>query len=133
MLFNILAEEHYNVNQLIAGLEQEIKYYEQQIIVDEQTYKKAYLTHDQQNAVYHQAKSVNERFDELASKEHQLKELDAQASQFRQKEQQFQNAERASQIEPYEKQTIEWQKDEQIKTQAVETASVAQKKADNNF
>lgn len=133
MLFNILAEEHYNVNQLIAGLEQEIKYYEQQIIVDEQTYKKAYLTHDQQNAVYHQAKSVNERFDELASKEHQLKELDAQASQFRQKEQQFQNAERASQIEPYEKQAIEWQKDEQIKTQAVETASVAQKKADNNF
>lgn len=133
MLFNILAEEHYNVNQLIAGLEQEIKYYEQQIIVDEQTYKKAYLTHDQQNAVYHQAKSVNERFEELASKEHQLKELDAQASQFRQKEQQFQNAERASQIEPYEKQAIEWQKDEQIKTKAVETASVAQKKADNNF
>src|SRR5690625_1116763 len=133
VLFNTLAEEHYNVNQLIAGLENEIDFYEQKMTIDEQTYKKAYETHDQQNAAFHQAKSVNERFAELTSKENQLKDLQEQAANFNQKEKQLQDAERASQIEPYEQQTIEWRKEEQLKTKTVEAAHVARKEADDQF
>src|SRR5690625_7664205 len=83
VLFNTLAAERYNVNQLIAGLENEIDFYEQKMTIDEQTYKKAYETHDQQNAAFHQAKSVNERFAELTSKENQLKDLQEQAANFK--------------------------------------------------
>src|SRR5690625_4272000 len=133
VLFNTLAEEHYNVNQLIAGLENEIDFYEQRVMNDEQTYKQAYETHDQQNAAFHQAKSVNERFAELENKENQLKELHKQTANFNQKEKQLQNAERASQIEPYEKQTVEWRKEEQIKLKTVEAAHIARKKADDDF
>ena len=133
VLSNTLAEEHYNVNQLIAGLENEIDFYEQKKTIDEQTYKKAYETHDQQNAAFHQAKSVNERFAELANKEIQLKELHEQTVNFNQKEKQLQNAERASQIEPYEKHAIEWRKEEQIKLKAVEAAYVARKEADDHL
>src|SRR5690625_4312912 len=133
VLFNTLAEEHYNVNQLIAGLENEINFYEQRVMNDEQTYKQAYETHDQQNAAFHQAKSVNERFAELENKENQLKELHKQTANCNQKEKQLQNAERARQIEPYEKQTVEWKKEEQIKLKTVEAAHIARKKADDDF
>src|SRR5690625_146840 len=133
VLFNILAEEHYNVNQLIAGLENEIGFYEQKKTIDEQTYKQAYETHDQQNAAFHQAKSVNERFAELANREIQLKELHEQKVNFNQKEKQLQNAERASQIEPYEQQKIEWRKEEQIKLKTVEAANVDRKEADDHL
>jgi exonuclease SbcC len=133
ILFKTLAEEHYNVNQLVAGLEAETNYYEQQITIDEQKYKESYRAHDKQNAEYHQAKSVNERFDELASKELLLKELNDQTSQFNQKEKKLHNAERASQIEPYEKQTVEWRKEEQAKIKTVENAGTARKAAEFKF
>src|SRR5690625_3838404 len=133
ILFKTLAEEHYNVNQLVAGLEAETAYYEQQIMIDEQKYKEAYQAHDKENAIFHQAKSVNERFEELASKERLLKELNDQSPLFVQKETQFQNAERASRIEPYEKQTVEWRKDEQTKIKSVENAKTARQEADLKF
>ncbi|MFC3039787.1 AAA family ATPase [Virgibacillus xinjiangensis] len=128
-LFQLLAGEHYNENQLLAGLETEIAYYEKRVAVDKETYEKAYQQHDQKQNEFHQAKALNESFDNLEKKSQQLKEMNEQVPLFQQKEKQLAEAERAEGISPYEKQAEERRQEEKAKIDAWTNAEAAKKTA----
>src|SRR5699024_12812256 len=111
--FQELTDEYYHVNKVLEGLEEEVTFYQNQITLDQEKYEKAYTNHDRKQTTFHQAKVVNERFEDLKQKETVLKELNAQVSHYQAKEKQLADAERAARMEPYEKQVAEARQDEQ--------------------
>lgn len=132
-LFDVLSEEYYNVNQVVAGLDEETTFYLEKIATDEKKYDEAYKDHDKKQREFHLAQALNERFEELDQKEKQLKELGMQVPDFAKKEKQLEEAERASHIEIFEKQAEEWRKEEKEKVSALESAEIAQKAADGKL
>ncbi|MEC5424843.1 SMC family ATPase [Virgibacillus sp. C22-A2] len=126
-LFEVLSEEYYNVNQVVAALDEEAAFYEKQLIIDKQNYNEAYKAHDKMQTEFHQAKTLNDRFTDLDQKEKQLKELDVQVPTYAKKEKKLEEAERASHIEVYEKQAVEWRKEEKQKGIALERSEAADK------
>src|SRR5699024_2758920 len=132
-IFNVLGEEHYNIKQVIDGLQEEINFYEQKIIIDQKKYHDAYQAHDQKQTEYHQAKTINERFMELENKEEQLKQLQAKESLFKEKEKQLAMAEQASKIEPYETQMNEWRKEEERREKNLHQATKLKKISDDKL
>ncbi|WP_249872064.1 AAA family ATPase [Oceanobacillus saliphilus] len=133
LLSNVLSAEHYNVHQVVAGLEEEANFYQEQITGDEKKYKEAYNAHDQEQKAYHEAKAWNERFQEMDRKEKLLKELELRVPEFERKEKKLEAAERASTIEMYEKQAGEWRREEKIKEDTLEKAAVLKKTATANL
>ncbi|MFD2046538.1 AAA family ATPase [Ornithinibacillus salinisoli] len=133
LLFQFLSEEHYNVNQIVSGLEDEASFYKEQINVDQEIYRKAYEAHGKKQEDYSNAKALNERFVDLDQKESQLKSLQEQLPTISTKEKQLEKAERASKIEAYEKQAIEWRKEENLKTKALAEVKLAKEKADKQL
>lgn len=131
LVFQVLAEEHYNENQVIAGLEEEINHYENQIVLDHTHYKEAYIAHDKKQTDYHQSKAVNDRFVELNQKETRLKEQNEQIPLYDRKEKQLDAAERASNLLPYQKQVEEWRQEEDRKTRTLDEAIRVKKEVDN--
>jgi len=131
LVFQVLADEYYNVNQVLEGLEEEVTFYQNQITLDQEKYEKAYTNHDRKQTAFHQAKVVNERFEDLKQKETVLQELNTQASHFQTKEKQLADAERAARIEPYEKQVTEARQDEQKRTKLLQTAEQNKQTADH--
>ncbi|MFZ3580054.1 AAA family ATPase [Virgibacillus sp. DJP39] len=129
-LFQVLSEEYYNVNQVVAGLEQEALFYQDKISADQQNYDAAFKNHDKKQGEFHLAQALNERFEELDMKEKQLGELKIQIPDFITKEKVLAEAERASQIEIYEKQANEWRKEEKDKDEALVAANDANKHAE---
>ncbi|WP_085992639.1 AAA family ATPase [Oceanobacillus senegalensis] len=121
-LFQILSEDYYNVNQVITGLEQEERFYQKQIEIDQQKYKVAYKEHDKQQNQYYQAKAINDRFLQLDLKKERLLELEEKMPAVEMKEKQLADAERASNIEVYDKQVSEWRKAEKDKAEALAEA-----------
>lgn len=111
-LAEILASEHVNTEQVITGLDEEIDYYQQKIIHDQKAYQAAYDAHDKKQRAFYQAKAINDQFLDYDRKQKQLKALKENATHMKEQEQVLKKAEQASQIEPYEAQFIEWQRDE---------------------
>ena len=74
-IFEVLAQEHYNIHQVISGLEEEASYYEEKIRQDHFKYEDAYQKHTSKSGEFHEAKSLNERFDEWETKEQKLQTL----------------------------------------------------------
>src|SRR5690625_2042653 len=130
LVFQVLADDYYNVNQVLAGLEEEVTFYQNQITLDQEKYEKAYTNHDRKQTAFHQAKVVNERFEELKQKETVLQELNAQVAHFQAKEKQLADSERAARMEPYEKQVAEARQDEQKRTKTLQTAEQNKQTAD---
>lgn len=110
-IFQVLAQNHYNVHQIIAALQEEAAYYETKISLDQTEYEHAYQKHTAKSEEYHVAKSLNERFDERETKEQKLNALTDQSPLFERKEKQLEQAERASGIEGLERQYRELQKE----------------------
>lgn len=133
LVFQVLAEEHYNVNQVIAGLEQEAQFYHEQISIDQKSYEKAYEAHNKKQTTFHQAKGINDRFTELEQKEITLKKLQNQKQDVAIKEKQFDAAERASKLEPYEKQVADWRFSRKEKKSALNTAEKAKQTAESTL
>lgn len=133
LLFQVLGEDHYNANQVVTGLEQEAVFYQQKIEADQDEYDQAYKSHERKQEEFSSAKVLNERFQELDQKENQRKELQDRIPEFRTKEKQFEDAERASNLEVYEKQVIEWTKDEQIKSKALTNSEFEKIQADQQL
>ncbi|PAV28867.1 exonuclease [Virgibacillus profundi] len=133
LLFDVLSSEHYNVNQIVTGLEEEAGFYRNQIELDQKKYEDTYHKHDGKQTAFHQAKALNERFEELENKENQLKELHIQSPVFTKKEKQLEDAERAGNIEVFEKQAKEWRKEEKEKSVILDSAKNAGKNADGRF
>ncbi|MUK90762.1 AAA family ATPase [Ornithinibacillus sp. L9] len=132
-LFQVLAEEHYNVNQIVTGLEEEAIYYQEQIDIDQENYNKAYEAHAKKQEELSSAKALNDRFVELDQKENQLKSLQEQIPHFDSKEKQLEKAERASHIEVYEKQTSEWRQEEKAKKNSLASTKAAKERADQQL
>lgn len=132
-LFQVLSEEHYNVNQLLFGLEEEITFYEKQITTDQQKYEEAYAAHGKKQSQLHQSNVLNDRFDEWRKKEDQLKQLNGQVPLYENKEKQLGDAERASFLLPYETQAEEQRQEEKSRVQAVDKAAQTKKTADGTF
>ncbi|WP_067727473.1 AAA family ATPase [Oceanobacillus damuensis] len=129
LLSSVLSADHYNVHQVVAGLEEEGEFYLQQITLDEHKYKEAYKAHDSEQKAYHQAQALNERFQELDHKEKLLKELEGRIPEVKEKEIKLEAGERAGTIEVYEKQVIDWRKEEKLKEKVLENASSFEKTA----
>jgi exonuclease SbcC len=110
-IFHVLAQDHYNIHQVISGLEEEALYYEEKIRQDQTKYEDAYQKHTSKSGEFHQSKSLNERFDEWETKEKRLQSLTEQLPLFKEKEKQLEKAQRASIIEGIERQYRELQKE----------------------
>lgn len=132
-LFQVLAEPHYNVNQVVNGLETEVDHYSDRIEIDKQKYDEAYHAHDKQQTKYHQAKALNERFADLDQKTEELERLQQQKDSYIEKEKQLEKAERASHLEAYERQLTEQKKEEQQKKLALQHGQAADKTAEEQL
>lgn len=118
----VLEAEHHHLKQVVTALEEERKYYEQQVVVNEQNYEKAYKEHSQKSSSYHQAKNVNEQFQEWDEKKEQLRLVNEQLPKIKEQEQQLQEAERALRIEGFEEQVSYWRKEVKSVTAALQQA-----------
>ena len=61
--FRSPANENYNINQVVQGLEEELLFYKEKTVVDQKSYEDAYRKHTKMQEAYHVAKNINERFD----------------------------------------------------------------------
>ncbi|MCZ8537867.1 AAA family ATPase [Paenisporosarcina quisquiliarum] len=128
-IFNVLAQEHFNMHQVISGLEEEATYYENKIVLDQIKYNDAYQKHTSKSGEFHQAKSLNERFEEWGTKKQKLQVLTEQLPLFEEKETRLEKAERASVIEAIEQQYVELQKEVLEKQQLLNDAIASEEKA----
>ena len=115
-VFTVLANEHYNVNQVVQGLEEELVFYQEKTVVVKKSYDEVYVKHAKMQETYHAAKSMNERFVELQQKEILLTDLSEQQSVMEQKEQQITDAERAASIGEIEMQFLALKEETDVKS-----------------
>lgn len=129
-LFEVVSREHYNINQILAGLQKEAAFYKEKISADQEQYQALYKKHNEKIEAYHEAKKWNSRFAELEEKERRFTSMDEQQPLFAEKESQLQQAERAGFIETIENLFIELQKNELEKNRLLEEAEKAEKTAE---
>lgn len=106
-IFRLLENEHYNSLQVIEELEVEVTHYQEKLKVEEADYQQALKKHEKVQTAYHQSISVNEQFNSLEQKYATLKQFENNAERIKLIEVDLLASERASVIEPYEKQLIE--------------------------
>lgn len=121
-VFQVLEEGNYNTNQILAGLEKEIDFYDEKITTDKTTYEDMKRKHQEEQAAFHEAKALNDRFADLQQKEEKFAELTEATPKIKQIESELENAERASKIEPEEERVKEIREDQQVKQQHFTTA-----------
>lgn len=103
-IFQVLAQDNYNIHQVVSGLAEEVSFYEMKIVQDQTKYDEAYQKHTSKSGEFHQSKILNERFDEWETKQQKLQVLIDQQPTFEEKEKQLEKADRASLIEGIERQ-----------------------------
>jgi exonuclease SbcC len=128
-LFEFLSNEHYNTNQIIDGLNEETVFYQNEILQNQKDSELMEAAYNEKLGEYHQVKALNERFQDLESKEKNLGEYLEQVPVFKHKEKLLENAERASKIEAYEKQVNERRQEEREKIHALNNAELAKSKS----
>ncbi|WP_078546519.1 AAA family ATPase [Litchfieldia alkalitelluris] len=133
LLTMIMSQEHYNTNQILSGLEEEITYYENKMTLDYNQYESSYQKHDIKQGEFYNAKATNARFTELEEKELKLNSLIKQLPLIEEKEEKFEKSKRASQIQVYENQLSELLKEEAIKKEKYEKAMTNEKSAFENL
>jgi len=124
-LFETLSSEHYNVHQVLHGLEEEYNYYSEKTVADKMKYNLNVKIHAEKLSIYHVSKSLNERFLEKEQKEVLFNELSKEAPAIAQKELQLTEAERAASIEEIEKQFNEMKIEEASKSEILKIATKA--------
>jgi exonuclease SbcC len=103
-LFSTLATEYQNTHQVITGLKEEISYYTLKIVEDQKSYEASGKRHTELLTVFHEAKNVNERFNELELKKKLMAEKTEQLPNIKFKEQQLVDAVRAAALVEIESQ-----------------------------
>ncbi|MGG0239663.1 AAA family ATPase [Bacillus rhizoplanae] len=102
-LLEILAnQEHVNTHQVVEALQQEIAFYEKQ---EKQLEKQELIQLKQLKEAetgYHEAKALNDRLQDLQTKQNRYDSLQQERSSIEVKEQQFKRAEQASRLLPFE-------------------------------
>lgn len=124
-IFEVLDQEHYNVQQVVHGLEEEHSFYETKTVADKKSTDDIYAQHMKMQERYHKAKNVNERLSELREKEHALEELSTKLPVIKRKEQQLADAERAVTIGEIERQFTALQEEMVVKEREWKNASHA--------
>lgn len=132
-LFGVLAEEHYNVHQILVGLEKEGEFYQKKIQSDQEASDKAFQEREQKQKELHQAETVNEQFQQLDQKEKQLREQEEKVPAVEEKEKQSGAAERASGLLAYENQVNDQRREETEKKRVLTNAETAKKQADEQY
>lgn len=132
-VFNILSNEHYNTAQIIEGLKEERVFYTEKMTEDEQLYKNSYDEHARAVEAYHQAKSLNERFEELRQKEELFTTLNEQVPVLKEQSEKLAKADKAVAIEQIDLQFKELQEEYAMKEKAVKTATDALKVAEDQL
>ncbi|WP_240376789.1 AAA family ATPase [Bacillus piscicola] len=127
LLFRTLDADYYNEQQIIVGLEEETAFYDARLRDEQSASEKAYQLHDKKQKEWSRAEEWNKQFDELGRKERELQVLNERTSFFVEREKQLKDAERASHIEPYEKQAESWREEERRKRELLD--QVEKKKA----
>ncbi|WP_438311671.1 AAA family ATPase [Sporosarcina sp. FA9] len=122
-LFETLSSEHYNVNQVLHGLDEEYNYYLDKTVSDRVNYNLNVKIHAEKLSLYHSSKSLNERFLEKEQKELLFNELSKEIPIIEQKEHQLTEAERAASIEEIEKQFNEMKIEVKTKSELLEKAT----------
>ncbi|MRH42518.1 AAA family ATPase [Aquibacillus halophilus] len=121
-LSRVLSEDYYNINQVIEGLEGEVSFYEEKILLDDKKYNDAYESHDKKQTEYHQAKALNDQLKELDVKKQKLNDIQEKTPNFQVKEKQLKSAERASNVEVYHHQLLDWQHAQKGKNETLNNA-----------
>jgi len=131
-IFSVLANENYNVNQVVEGLEEEFLFYNKKTIDEKSKHEKAYKRHEEMFANYHAAKGVNERFIELDQRRATIAELSKQIPFMEKESKRLGDAERAVSIEQIELQFVELKQEVAAKTAHLEkTAKTVQVETKN--
>lgn len=125
LLFEELASEHRNHHQLMAGLQEECTYHQQQSAAQHTRYTALYAQHDQMQERLHAARLLNEQFNRLHSRNEQLKQLQSRQGQMEALEQTLQAAERAARLEDLEQQLADNEAEWKRKTAGHEEAQLA--------
>ena len=133
VLFQVLAEEHYNTNQVMDALQAEIAYYEKQITLDQLAYERAYEAHHKKQTELHEANAWNQRFDELEQKKKNYAALQQQLPTYEQKEKELKAAEQAQGLIPYEERVKEWRQSEKQVAERQQQAEHTFKQAGDKF
>ncbi|SES22972.1 AAA family ATPase [Psychrobacillus sp. OK032] len=129
-VFELIESSSFNTYQLVDALKEETNYYKEKIQLDELTYNQAYTQHATKQIAYFEAKAINERFQELETKEQQLESLKEQTEKYAHKQSQLEAAERASTMETIEAYYSDLQKEVQNKTKLLEVARDEMTKAE---
>ncbi|MGK7378886.1 AAA family ATPase [Planococcus sp. 1R117A] len=132
-LFELLSREHYNVNQVLTGLQSEAAFYQEKMLQDEQYYLSAYKKHDEKLNAFHEVKKWNDRFSELEEKTQRLEKANEQLPAIADQERRLQNAERASFIEGIENLYKELKKEAAQKQLLLENALKSERIAQENL
>ncbi|WP_100011509.1 AAA family ATPase [Lentibacillus sediminis] len=132
-LFGVLAEEHHNVHQILAGLEKEKAFYQDKIQNDQEASDKAFQERERKQKELHQAETVNEQFQQLDQKEKQLREQKEKIPAVEEKEKQVTAAERASGLLAYENQVNDRRREETEKKHVLTNEETAKKQADQQY
>lgn len=101
--FAYLKEDYVPVEKVIEALETEIAYYETKIAEDMKRYEASLSRFDKEKERLAKAKYINEQFSELEQKRNRFNVLSAKRDEMAEKENRLHFAERAKQIEPYER------------------------------
>ncbi|MUV36375.1 Nuclease SbcCD subunit [Lentibacillus sp. JNUCC-1] len=133
VLFEVVESEHMNVNHILSGFDEELLFYRDRIEADEKEYHAAYHAHNEKQAEWHQAKALNESFEDLAVKKDKLDTLNQQVPDYKIKERKLETAQRAGNIEPYEKQTEASRQTEKVKVNQLKNAETAKKNAEKAY
>ncbi|MEH7275280.1 AAA family ATPase [Neobacillus vireti] len=128
-LSEVFSQEQYNTHQIIDALEIETDFYQIEMIENKKQSEEADTAYNEMLGAYHQAKALNDRFQDLEGKEIRHKEWSLKIPSFMEKEKQYEKAERASKIIAYEYQVNEWRADEKLKQKALVEADLAIKNA----
>jgi DNA repair protein SbcC/Rad50 len=126
-LFETLSQEHFNTNQIITGLDEETAFYQNEIVKNRKIEAEVDTAFNLKLKKLHLAELLNKEFEKLEEKEGELREKTELVLQYKEKEKQLENADRAGRIEAYEKQVNEWRKDEREKKEKLEESDDEQK------
>ncbi|ENQ3077126.1 SMC family ATPase [Bacillus cereus] len=99
----ILAnQEHVNTHQVVEALQQEMDFYEKQAKQLEQQESVQLKQLKEAETGYHEAKALNDRLQDLQTKQNRYDLLGQERSSIEMKEQQFKQAEQANRLLPFE-------------------------------
>ncbi len=121
-LFTLIADNTENLHQLTQALDEEFSYYKKCIEEEQQQYDEAYSLHQKEQEYYRLAKTLNEQFEEQASRQQRLQLLLKEQDIYRAKEQEIVLAEQAERLVLLEQQCIDLRAELNLKEQTFQQA-----------